>query len=803
MIGLIIWYFLVTLLGLAAWPLLFRLLPGLPDRGYTLSRAAGLLLVGYVFWLLTSLGLMHNSTGGMLLSLLIVAGVAIWRYRAASDSDDTLVGWLRENRLAFVIGEAVFALAFVGWAVVRAYNPELNATERPMELAFINGIRASAVFPPQDPWLAGYAISYYYFGYVMAAMLADLSGLATAVAFNLMIALLFALMLLGAYGIVFNLISLEKKGKASAVIPALLGPLMVGIMGNLEGLFELLRALRALPGGFLSWLDLVDINTLPAEPLWPPSTWRGWWWWRASRVIQDRDLTGLSIGLQPIDEFPMFSFLLGDMHPHVLALPFVLLSLGLALNLLAQRSKISREQFILYAVSFGGLAFINTWDVLFYLLVLLGARALWEWRERGDAKAIWWPALRFVLGIGVAAALAYLPWYISFSSQAGGILPNPLFPTRLRQFAVMFGIQLFIIVWYLIDRAARREMGVNWRLGAGLALGLLAILALLMWTIWQVMLYGIPGIQLPYLPNTDAQNFLLASTGQSSLGAATSMALTHRLSSPWTALLLTAVLGLALSLLLRPRTPLEDPSPSSQFVLLLILTGTLLTLGPEFVYLRDVFGQRLNTIFKFYYATWLLWGLAGAYALYRIGKRRTVGAYIFLTLSGVLIAAGLVYPALAIPEKIGYFSQPPTLNGVAYIEELNPSDYSAILWIQDNLPPDAIILEAVGGSYTYYGRISSNTGRPTLLGWPGHELQWRGSLALAGSRESDVRTIYSTADINQAMVLLETYGVDYVYVGGLESESGYSTAAGIEKFERYLTPVFRDDNAVIYRVGDR
>jgi YYY domain-containing protein len=802
MVGLIIWYLLVTLLGLAAWPLPFRLLPGLPDRGYTLSRAAGLLLVGYVFWLLASLGLLRNDVGGMLFSLLVVAGIAVWRYLAAAAHDDSLLDWLRKNWRVVLIGEALFALAFLGWAIVRAYNPELNATERPMELAFINGIRASAVFPPQDPWLAGYAISYYYFGYVMAAMLADLSGLATAVAFNLMIALLFALMLLGAYGIVYNLIALEKKNSLRTALWALLGPLMVGIMGNLEGILELLRALRALPARFWGWLDIVDINALPLETLWPPSTWRGWWWWRASRVINDRDLTGLSIGLQPIDEFPMFSFLLGDMHPHVLALPFALLMLGLALNLLAQRQKVSREQFIFYALSFGGLAFINTWDVLFYLFILMGARVLWEWRERSEAKGIWWPALRFGLGIGVAGALAYLPWYISFSSQAGGILPNPLFPTRLRQFAVMFGVQLFIIAWYLVDRAASRGAHLNWRRGVGLAVGLLAILALLMWGMWLVMVFGLPGIPLPFLPIANAQDSLLSSTGQTDLPTAAGMVLAHRLTSPWTVLLLIGMLGLTLSLLPRRQTPPEAPSPTSQFVLLLILTGTLLTLGPEFLYLRDVFGQRLNTIFKFYYVTWLLWGIVGAYALYHIGKRRSVGARLFVTLSGALIAAGLVYPALAIPGKTNGFSELPTLNGIAYIEYVSPGDYRAISWIQGNLPPDAVILEAVGGSYTYYGRISSTTGRPTLLGWPGHELQWRGTLAPAGSRETDVRTIYSTADPQQAMALLETYGVDYVYVGELESAPDYGTTAGIAAFERYLTPVYRDDNTMIYRVGE-
>lgn len=797
MVNVLIWYLLVSTLGLAAWPLLFRLLPGLPDRGYTFSRAAGLLLVGYVFWLLVSLGLLRNTVGGMLFALAVVVGVAIWQYHTKASDDTRLLDWVKSNCLLLVLGELLFALAFVGWAIVRAHNPELNATERPMELAFINGIRASAIFPPQDPWLAGYGISYYYFGYVMAAMLADLSGLATAVAFNLMIALLFALTLLGSYGLVYNLIALANSdGKLRMALFALLGPILVGVMGNLEGALELIRGLRLLPAAFWAWLDIPDISTLPETRLWPPSNWRFWWWWRASRVIHDRDLTGASIGLQPIDEFPMFSFLLGDMHPHVLALPFALLALGLALNLLAQHQKLSREQFVFYALGFGGLAFLNTWDVLFYLFILVGARALWEW-QRCPGRAAVWGALTFAFWIIIAGGLAYLPWYISFSSQAGGILPNALFPTRLHQFAVMFGTVLFIVICYLVGRALDRETTPSWQLGGGLSLGVLIGLTVLMGIMGYAAIFGVPGI--PGLSNTDAQNFLLASTGQTDLRLASDIVLHYRLISSWTALLLTSILGLTLALLLG-RTSAWPPA--SRFVLLLILTGTLLTLGPEFLYLRDVFGQRLNTIFKFYYATWLLWGIAGAYALYRLGQKQTTGRWIFLGLASLLIAAGLVYPVLAILEKTEYFSEAPTLNGIAYIRQQNPSDYNAILWIQENLPPDAIILEAVGGSYTYYGRISSTTGRPTLLGWPGHELQWRGTLEIAGNRQEDVRTIYSTPDINLALNLLRQYGVNYVYVGSLERDPEYSTPEGIEKFERYLDVVYSDGSAAVYRVEE-
>ena len=93
---------------------------------------------------------------------------------------------------------------------------------------------------------------------------------------------------------------------------------------------------------FWRWLDIKDLNCLDgpaytvqvancpqAAGIMPE---RFFWWWRASRVITDRDLLGNAV--EVIDEFPFFSFLLGDMHPHVLGLPFVLLAVGLALALL-------------------------------------------------------------------------------------------------------------------------------------------------------------------------------------------------------------------------------------------------------------------------------------------------------------------------------------------------------------------------------------------------------------------------------------------------------------------------------------
>ena len=79
----------------------------------------------------------------------------------------------------------------------------------------------------------------------------------------------------------------------------------------------------------------------------------------------------------------MFSFILGDLHPHVMALPFVLLAVGVALALFRSREPldiafwIQRPLALLAAaVVLGALAFINTWDIATLAFVVVAAAAI-------------------------------------------------------------------------------------------------------------------------------------------------------------------------------------------------------------------------------------------------------------------------------------------------------------------------------------------------------------------------------------------------------------------------------------------
>lgn len=845
MIAFLSWYLLVSLVGLVTFPLAFRLLPGLPGRGYAFSRILGLLLWGYAHWLLSSLGFLPNDLGGILFVLLLLIGAGAWTWKRLEAG--ALRAWWDERRRMVWTVEVLFLAAFGLWTLVRAANPAIFGTEKPMELAFINAILRSPAYPPNDPWLAGYAISYYYFGYAQMAMLARLTNVAAGVAFNLAVAVVFALSALGAYGVLYDLLAATRRPQEKSPsrrgtsevrslrnwLAALLGPFLALLLGNAEGFLELLHARGlfwrpdgsgGLTSSFWTWLDMQELSRPPAQPFrWLPRDFGtgSWWWWRASRVVQDYDLAGG--WREVIDEFPFFSFLLADLHPHVLAIPCAFLGVALALNLFLGgaggqmrlgrlRLWLSGRAFLLAAVALGGLAFLNTWDFPIYVALFCGTYVLvrvrqagWGWARLGDFLALG-------LALGVAGFLLYLPFYIGFASQAGGLLPNLVYPTRGAHLWVMFGLFFLPLLAYLFflwrqepDRG-RLLRGLWVALGVGVGGFLLAVLL------------GVAIVSLPLLGNlslpgaagfsfAEIQNFYLDSiAARGQVGTLFQQALIRRLVAPGGWLTLGALLALTLGLLW-PRAERVDHDGSSgqagtpaitPFVLLLILFATLLVLGPEFFYLRDQFGWRINTIFKFYYQAWLLWSVAVAYGVLSL-LRQLGGRQLALARLGflMLLIVGLAYPVFSLWDKTRGFRPPEglALDGTRQGHYLNPDDAAAVDWL--NQAPFGYLVEAVGDSYSQYARISAHTGLPTLLGWPGHESQWRGGAREMGTRQGDIEHLYSTRDWTEARRVLERYNVRYVYIGPLERATyGVSEV----KFQRFMQPVYRQGAVTIYEL---
>jgi len=534
-------------------------------------------------------------------------------------------------------------------------------------------------------------------------------------------------------------------------------------VGNLEGALEVMHTRGLGSASFWEWIDVRNLATAPISGSWMPTD--NWWWWRASRVVHD---VLLGQDLEVIDEFPFFSFLLGDMHPHVLALPFVLLALGLALNLFWSKRETHWWEMVLLGVSVGGLGFLNSWDLPTYLVICLFAYALASYRRLERLGRRWATEVSFFTLVLVALSFVlYLPFYIGFRSQFGGIGPVLLVKTRLHQYLIMFGMFIYVAVGLL---------------GCGL---------------WR-MVGSLKGEK---AEGGGRRRLRLASVGALILLLAAFFTL---LKLYLTALLILLVGAGLLLLWERLRSSsLPRLTSSSTFVLILILGALLLSLGVEFVYLKDTFGTRMNTVFKFYYQAWVLFGISSAFGIYYLGSkvkgRRNLLSSLWLLGFLPLFLASLVYPLLATYTKTNGFDGSPTLDGMAHLEEVFSDDLAAIRWLRANVAGAPVLLEAAGGSYTYYGRISVHTGLPTLLGWGGHELQWRGNYEEPGKREPDIEALYTSPDHLLTSSLLDKYDISYIYVGGLERRTYGITQPVLDKFGSLMDVVYQEGEVTIYR----
>ncbi|MHC1740876.1 MAG: DUF2298 domain-containing protein [Anaerolineaceae bacterium] len=846
------WYLTILLIGGISFPIAIRFFPRMASKGYAFSKPLGLLLWGYFFWILCSLGILQNDLGGEILAILLVIFVSVLCLNKGKARE--LWQWVRGNWKTILVVEVVFFVFFALWAIVRSATPEITGTEKPMELAFINSILASPSFPPQDPWLSGYAISYYYFGYVLIAMLIRLTGVISSVGYNLTSALWFGLTAAAAFGLVFDLTAFWKRGKEAnsptifseatktfARWAGILGSFFILLVSNIEGMLEAFHAKGlfwqrsadgSLTSKFWNWLSILDLNTAPTAPFsWIPSRYLAWW--RGSRVLQD--LSSTNVRIEIIDEFPFFSYLLSDLHPHLLAMPFDLMAIGICLNLFMAGSEgiwpewhISKWfrswQFWLTALVLGSMAFFNTWDFPIYVglfcLVWVYLKIIklgWSGKRVGDF---------FLAGLtfGIIGFVLFLPFFITFRSQAGGFLPSLEYMTPGKNFWVMFTPLLIPILIWLIHTWRQTEAKQKWSRGLKFSLSLVGILWLLS-TVIGLIFFTASAVG-SQLVNSGSALLVLIGEKLNVGGAAFAalhgttngneivlLSIARRLTEPGTWITLTIMMFLLWGILSdnvhsesetaeTKEIPEQTHNPVINveiFGLFLILVGVLLTLFPEFFYLRDQFGSRMNTIFKFYFQAWMFWGIAAAFSTAVLWHELKKWRYFLFTLLWtIIIIAGLAYPALMLLNKTNAFQpQQWTLDGNAYLRIYHPDELLAMNWLKNQSIGN--LSEAVGGSYSEYARVSEQTGFPTILGWPGHEGQWRGGYSEVGNRQQDIKTLYETENWIEAETILSRYDIRYVYLGNLEA-STYKVSAG--KFDQNLKVVYQNQTVTIYEVPD-
>jgi YYY domain-containing protein len=727
---------LIEVIGLGAAPLAGLLLARLPGAGLGLGKVLGVLLVTWLIWLGGSSTLVPYGSGSAVMWIALVCALGLlawvggWEGRRALARGEPR-GWLarrRWRRLAarvpepdplrkrlFWGAELVFLVAFAGMALLVAYSPDVWNTEKPMDMAFLNAANRADTFPPADPWLAGADLNYYYLGHLAMAVPVKLAGVAPDHGYNLAIATLFALSAAAVFTVGGTMWA-AARGPRGAVRGGLGAVGLVLLAGNLEG-----ARLLIAEGGPLREYD----------------------WFAASRVIE-----------HAITEFPWFSFLLADLHAHVLALPFTLLALAFALQVVLAGPRLAGFRRTTLEAAAAGLTIgflyaVNSWSYPVVAGVMALAVLAWLADPRSVSQRP--AAVRWLLVVLAASVLLVLPFHLSFAPSAHGIgvvHGGRDFEGWLRNEVLLYGgLAVFVALAYVGRLLATRRPLRN--------------------AVW----IGVAGLFV---------GSLLAAVHYAHVGV------------------LAVALLIAVQSLLAARVP-----PAQRVTWLLVAAGILCLLGPELFYVRDEFDHsdlyRMNTIFKLGYQAWLFLGLAGigALAWRREWLPRRSARWAFGLVAIAAVAAAAVYPVAGTYARKDGFTRAPTLDGLGWLRDRAPGDVGAIAWLNDNAPSGSVVLETVGADYSAFGhaRISTFTGLPAVLGWPGHERQWGHRI---GTREQDVARAYETPSTVEAAGLLRRYRVRYVVVGQLERTDHGD--AGVLKWDALGRRVYDHAGTIVWDI---
>lgn len=842
-LGVVVWYLSVGILGLLVYPLLRVTLPGLPDHGYPLARTAGMLVLAYLTWLAGSVNIPFSRLTISMVILVMAVGGAYLAYR---QRDGLRTEW-RSRRTYFLIIEGLVLVFFLLFLFIRWGNPDLwhpwKGGEKPMDFSYFNAVLKSTTFPPYDPWYAGGYMNYYYWGYVFVGVLVKWLGIVPSFAYNLILPTLFSMVAMGAFSIGYNL-SHPRNKEAEAPDPpdedqsppaythkpyiiGLASALGMALLGNLGTLRMIVKGWEQLgvSGGLTDstgfFTRLVGLFTGLGQVLFHGASLPysiGDWYWIPSRAIPAPG------DVEPITEFPMFTFLYGDLHAHMIAMAIAMLALTWAVAVLMGKARWQSFGVGVLSIILGGLAIgalypTNLSDIYTYLPIGMVALGYVLFRYTDPGRLSWLPHIPSTikrlalagLGMLLLAVFAYelfIPYRLWYAQPYSTVIPWAGTHTPFWSYLTHWGLFLFVIVSWMVWET--RQWMAHTPLASLRKLekysSLIILVVVILFLTCLLLSIKIPGIE----------NMSLLS--KLPLGRGAAMA--------WFILPLATWAGV---LLLRPGMP-----DAKRLVLFWVGIGLLITLVVEVVVVRGDIG-RMNTVFKFYLQAWALFALSAAAALswllepvrrwlpgWRISWRVIFG---FLVFSAALFT---LYGSMAKIKDRWVPTAPHTLDGMAYIPyatyfENYPNvtegtpvaergvnmdlsqDYRAIRWMQANIQGSPVIVEANSRNlYRWYSRFTIYTGLPGVVGWEWHEQQQR---ALnppdwVTKRITDIDQFYTTVDTDVTKQFLNLYNVRYIVLGQLELVT--YPGPGLDKFPAFngilWNEVYRDENTVIYEV---
>lgn len=635
----------------------------------------------------------------------------------------------------------------------------------------------------------------------------------TSITFNLMLATISAIGFTGAFSIGANLVHTflvtsesQKKHEAQklsaskifsvSVIAGFLSGLIITFAGNLHTIYLFFKPYQ-------------NENPVPFwQLLFSPTTFpNNYWYPNATRFIHNT-----------IHEFPLYSYVVSDLHGHVLDIPFVLLTIAILLSLIfnfqfsifnqIKNLKNSNSfqilnfkfQIVLLAFLLAIMYMTNAWDgIIYFLLSIIVLGTILFKNRTTDLQTKFkivnskrqkyienilnlksgftvYNLLFTMLIFGTGFFMFSLPFNLNFKPFASGIgvLCAPKFLIDIGNFGPF------------IFESNHCQHSPLWQL---------------------FILYGffyfwvMSFIVFLFKKNNSVIGSRFSVFGFKLIGQ--SVSLSDKLKT-----------GKQISDNRQLKTDNRLPS-SDIFVLILIIVSTLLIILPEFIYVKDIYPAhyRANTMFKLVYQSFIMLSIASAYIIIRlilnikyqklkiqIKNKIFNFYYVYLLFAILFFILVMLYPYFSINSYFNGLRKYEGLDGIKYLKSSYPNDYEAILWIDKNIKGQPIILEAQGDSYTDYGRVSANTGLPTVLGWAVHEWLWRGTYDIPSPRIDDVTKMYESEDLKETKTLLKKYNVSLVFLGDLERQK--YTNLNEEKFKTLGKTIYQKGTTKIYGVKE-
>ena len=681
------WYLLALVLGAAAMPLTGRLFRRFQDRGWMFSKVTAIAVSGFLTWFLVAVKIIKFTTMTCIVVTLVCAAASLILYCREQKAGFECIPFAHLDLV--YAEELLFFTAFLLWTYFAGFHPAAYGTEKFMDYGFMEAMMRSKTLPATDLWYSQGKINYYYGGQYFAVFLTKLSGAKVELTYNLMRTFVAGLAFAMPFSLVHQMVT-DRLGrirtgwkKALPSVTGILAGISVSIAGNMH---------------YVVYGQIIPfIQKLKGEEV------SSYWFPDATRYIGFNP----DVEDKTIHEFPCYSFVLGDLHAHVVDIMFVLLLLGLLYawmkkvrtTELSGESMSRREfwkkqllmpQLLAAGALLGMFHWTNYWDFVIYFVVTCGAALFMNIiGQKGK--------IRWVLGVTAAqaveiltlATVIILPFTLQFdtSNMVQGIALAK-HHSLLHQLLVLWGLPGILTILFVVSLLIEKLRGAE-----------------------QKSLYHLlTSIRLPDL--------------------------------------FAVLMGLcAIGLVLIPelvyvRDIYENGNARANTMFKLTYQAYIM------------FGMTM---------------IYAIFRLLVIGKNKILKVLAFIGLFLFVWTCG--YFGNSVHSWFGTVWKPSQYKGLtatAFLETDFPEDVNGIRWLKENISDAPVVLEANGDSYSEYERVSAMTGLPTIMGWYVHEWLWRGDLADLNAKIEEIKEIYTSTDETRVKELLDEYNVSYIFVGSCE-----------------------------------